>query len=222
MLNFSLNNVIAAKLLNRRFYFFRFNIKLLSRKKTLKICFVDLDGTLWPDKMIGNTLIKQFPTKSKEQILKFLKKDFDFVIAVSNQTLFARMDKVRIGVLMKYLWTLYGIRNRFFIDGYLLCHHHPNSSNLLLRTNCNCRKPLSGLLLSFQSRYGISFMSSVFIGDRISDVVCANTVGITNVYLIQHSDSFNKIESHITWPKSFYFRVIKDLEEVYADRDNET
>jgi len=52
------------------------------------------------------------------------------------------------------------------IDGIFYCPHSPTD-------NCNCRKPLPGLLQQIEDRFSLSVKDVPFIGDSISDIECA-------------------------------------------------
>ena len=55
------------------------------------------------------------------------------------------------------------------IDGIFYCPHAPDD-------NCNCRKPLPGLLQQIEERFSLSVKDVPFIGDSISDIECARAV----------------------------------------------
>jgi D-glycero-D-manno-heptose 1,7-bisphosphate phosphatase len=56
------------------------------------------------------------------------------------------------------------------ITASTLCYHHPDS-------NCNCRKPKTGLIDKLKNEYQIKMESSVFIGDYYTDVELAVAIG---------------------------------------------
>jgi D-glycero-D-manno-heptose 1,7-bisphosphate phosphatase len=198
------------------------SLKAGHRNSNLRVCFLDLDGTLWPDDTLGKILSKQVPSSSKMKILKNLRIDFDFIIAVSNQTIFARSKKIAKLQLFRYFWNLAMLQKRFNLDGFLICHHHPFANNPLLQANCINRKPSSEMLHSFGSRFGLDVDKSIFIGDRISDIACANGAGIEQAFLIFNSHSLHKIETNMKWPNHFMFRVINDFEELELSGEKTT
>lgn len=49
------------------------------------------------------------------------------------------------------------------IDEYVYCPHHP-------KDECDCRKPMTKLVLALAEKHGIDLTESFFVGDKISDV----------------------------------------------------
>ncbi len=58
----------------------------------------------------------------------------------------------------------------------LVCYHDD-------RDNCDCRKPLPGLLLQAASKYGVTLSASIMIGDRWRDVEAGRRAGCRTVLL---------------------------------------
>lgn len=56
------------------------------------------------------------------------------------------------------------------IDGYFHCPHAPEAS-------CSCRKPAPGLLLQAAGELNIDLSRSVLVGDKLSDLQAARSVG---------------------------------------------
>jgi D-glycero-D-manno-heptose 1,7-bisphosphate phosphatase len=52
------------------------------------------------------------------------------------------------------------------------CPHHPEISG-----PCNCRKPLPGMYLDAAAELGVDTNSSLFVGDRLRDVLPAQDLG---------------------------------------------
>ena len=56
------------------------------------------------------------------------------------------------------------------VDGIFFCPHAPADQ-------CNCRKPLPGLLFQIARRFSVSLENVPFIGDTLSDVEAARLAG---------------------------------------------
>jgi len=69
------------------------------------------------------------------------------------------------------------------------CPHTPNS-------NCNCRKPMPGMLLEAKYKHNINMKNSWMIGDKEADIIAANTAGITNTILVRSGHKINKADSN--------------------------
>jgi D-glycero-D-manno-heptose 1,7-bisphosphate phosphatase len=62
------------------------------------------------------------------------------------------------------------------IDGFYICPHDENQ--------CDCRKPKTGLFLqAFRDFPDISVENSVLIGDSISDIEAARTLGMSCIFI---------------------------------------
>ncbi|CAN5643871.1 D-glycero-beta-D-manno-heptose 1,7-bisphosphate 7-phosphatase [soil metagenome] len=58
------------------------------------------------------------------------------------------------------------------VDGVYHCPHHPDHTG-----PCECRKPGLGMYRQAAAEHGLDLASSVYIGDRLNDVLAALTTG---------------------------------------------
>ena len=65
------------------------------------------------------------------------------------------------------------------LDGAYFCPHHPDVTG-----PCDCRKPGTRLFEEARAALGIDFARSFFIGDRLSDVGPARTLGGTGFLVL--------------------------------------
>ncbi|PYO36399.1 MAG: hypothetical protein DMD74_04430 [Gemmatimonadetes bacterium] len=65
------------------------------------------------------------------------------------------------------------------LDGAYFCPHHPEVTG-----PCDCRKPGTRLFEEARAALGIDFACSFFIGDRLSDVGPARTLGGTGFLVL--------------------------------------
>jgi D-glycero-D-manno-heptose 1,7-bisphosphate phosphatase len=68
------------------------------------------------------------------------------------------------------------MRQTLPLDDFLICPHDD-------RDSCRCRKPLPGLLLEAQTRYGIDLAGSFLVGDRWRDIDAGRAAGCRTVLL---------------------------------------
>ena len=66
------------------------------------------------------------------------------------------------------------------IDATYFCPHHPKEGIGDLRTNCNCRKPKTGLLMKAIKEWNLDKNKCFLIGDKDSDIIAANRCGISS------------------------------------------
>jgi len=63
------------------------------------------------------------------------------------------------------------------IDAAYICPHAPSD-------NCNCRKPLPGLLLQAAADHAIDLSRSIMIGDALTDVAAGQNAGVGQTILL--------------------------------------
>jgi D-glycero-D-manno-heptose 1,7-bisphosphate phosphatase len=68
------------------------------------------------------------------------------------------------------------MRQTLPLDEFLICPHDDPDG-------CRCRKPLPGLLLEAQARYGIDLGNSFLVGDRWRDIDAGHAAGCRTVLL---------------------------------------
>lgn len=67
------------------------------------------------------------------------------------------------------------------IDGWFYCMHHPNAVIDGLRADCDCRKPRPGMVAQAEQRFPVDRARSFVVGDKMSDVGLAASIGATGV-----------------------------------------
>jgi len=102
------------------------------------------------------------------------------------------------------------------IDLFLFCPHLRDGKISGYDRECNCRKPMPGLLSEALRSFGVSPENAMMVGDSLRDVEAARTAGVCGYYIGKqalidqenvvrvHSFSdavahyLSKIESHVT------------------------
>ena len=185
--------------------------------QTLNI-FLDLDGVLWPDSGAGAILDAKnlaIGVKNLEFLSKYFQKPNIYI--VTNQTLAAR-GQIDYEVFQNSVdESLNFLINQGLLTDYRVCYHHPNALNAKLRQICFCRKPSPGMILDLIIKYNINALLSIFIGDRITDVVSAQLAGITRNYLIYNSKMLEFNDNAFNPPKSIHFSVINKFEDIEVE-----
>lgn len=98
-----------------------------------------------------------------------------FLVGVTNQPEVARGTQSRMMVES--------------INGYLLsqlpvleiyvCYHDDMD-------NCECRKPLPGLILQAAKKYGLDLSNSWMVGDRWKDITAGRAAGLKTIFVDYH------------------------------------
>jgi histidinol-phosphate phosphatase family protein len=69
------------------------------------------------------------------------------------------------------------------LEGFHYCPHHPTGTVAEYRTECRCRKPAPGLVLSAAQALGASVEDSWMVGDILDDVEAGRRAGCRTVLL---------------------------------------
>ena len=101
------------------------------------------------------------------------------VIVVTNQSgigrgMYTEADFERLSTWMVSQFA----KKRAVIDDVLFCPHHPQAKLEQYRQVCECRKPKPGMLTTAAARHDISLLSSIMVGDKLSDMEAAITAGL--------------------------------------------
>ena len=70
------------------------------------------------------------------------------------------------------------LQKKASIDKFYYCPHHPTEGTGIYLQNCNCRKPLPGMLLQAAHDLDIELGSSYMVGDTYRDMEAAKKVGV--------------------------------------------
>ena len=143
-----------------------------------KACFLDRDGVLIKEVnyLSSPNQVQIFPESVKA--LKILQKYQYRVIVVTNQAGVARgyfkessVSKVHKEIDRQLL--RYGLK----IDAYYYCPHHPDGTVREYSINCNCRKPMPGMILKAAQDFRLDLSKSFLLGDKMSDLLAAENAG---------------------------------------------
>jgi D,D-heptose 1,7-bisphosphate phosphatase len=149
-----------------------------------KAVFIDKDGTL-----ISNVPYNADPEKivlehGAIEGLRLLQLKGYALIVVSNQAgiahgYFREEDMLPVIARVKELLQEGGIE----LDGFYYCPHHPSGKIAQYAVNCECRKPLPGMILQAAEEMDIFLPESWMIGDILNDAEAGNRAGCQSVLL---------------------------------------
>ena len=145
-----------------------------------KAIFLDRDGVL-------NHEIYDYICRPEDfEVLTYqippLKKLYDegyLLIIITNQGGIAlkRYTEEQLAEMHAILFAAFEAKGAKITHAYY-CAHHPSVSE-----PCQCRKPLSGMLLEAIETYNIDPDLSVMIGDKSRDVEAANGAGVKGILI---------------------------------------
>jgi D-glycero-D-manno-heptose 1,7-bisphosphate phosphatase len=149
-----------------------------------KAVFIDKDGTLIPN--IPYNIDPGRITIEDETIegLRILKDEGFLFIVISNQSgiakgYFKEMD-------LEHVWNKISAllqRHEISIDAFYYCPHEPNGIVEQYAVECDCRKPLPGMILKAASQLKIDLSQSWMIGDILNDVEAGNRAGCSTILI---------------------------------------
>lgn len=192
----------------------RFYGKLISRR-LMNALFLDIDGTIWPDNGHGSLLKEMVIDSNTKRSILEIRKHFDFVILVTNQTLFARMSSVKSKDLELYFQNISSLQEQLKFDLFLACHHHINAQNVALQSSCDFRKPGIKMFLNSRDILGLELRNCVTIGDRLTDIISSADAGILDNFLLANTRAHEMNEGERAFRNEGYvFRLCSSLKDI--------
>lgn len=173
----------------------------------MKAIFLDKDGTLIDDLPYNVEQRRITLCAGAGAALRMLARlDYRFFV-VTNQDgvahgYFDEEDVRGVGDRLADLM----FREHVSLDGYYYCPHHPQGSVKRYAFECNCRKPLPGMLLKAAHEHAIDMRASWMIGDILHDVEAGNRAGCRTLLI----DNGNETEWRLG-PRRVPTRMASDL-----------
>lgn len=102
-------------------------------------------------------------------------------------------------------------KNGAHIDAFYFCPHHPEHGVGHYKLDCECRKPKDGMLKQAIMDLNIDPKQSVIIGDKLSDVLAGENLGIRGI-LVQtgHEICVEKIYKNVIIDDTL-LKIIKNI-----------
>jgi D-glycero-D-manno-heptose 1,7-bisphosphate phosphatase len=139
----------------------------------VRAAFLDRDGTIIEEKhYIADPDDVVLTSRAVEGMRAFREAGFKLVV-VTNQSGIARglYREADFRAVQDRLESILAAEGVAF-DGVFYCPHHPEFSG-----PCDCRKPGPGMYEQAHRNLGIELAHSVYVGDRMKDVLPANHFG---------------------------------------------
>jgi D-glycero-D-manno-heptose 1,7-bisphosphate phosphatase len=141
----------------------------------------DGEYTFTPEKLIVNNNVIEF-------LLEMKKRGY-LLFVITNQGgvgkgLYTKKEVVDMHKILENEFEKAGVR----MEKYLVCPHHPLSSN------CLCRKPGTLLLERAIALYDLDVKASYLIGDRDRDIEAAQHAGINPLLITSNSSLFSILD----------------------------
>ena len=173
--------------------------------------FIDRDGTINEQLGYINHLSRFVILPGVSEAVRLLNKNDWWAIIVSNQGGVARgyypIELVEeIHAFLKSSLK----EQRATIDGIFFCPHHPAGILPEYSSECDCRKPETGLIDRAREVFDIDMSSSYVVGDRHVDIELASRLNLKGV-LVKTGYGLGEIEYIIPEKRLKPHHVAEDL-----------
>lgn len=160
-----------------------------------KVLFIDRDGTIIsepPEDFQVDRMDKlAFEPDVIPALLSLQRAGFKLVMITNQDGLgtdsFPQVEFDGPHNLMMQILSSQGVQ----FDDVLICPHLPAD-------NCDCRKPKTKMVEAWLAEGALDVANSYVIGDRTTDVVLANNMGITGLHYAQNGLTWSAIEQQLT------------------------
>lgn len=151
-----------------------------------KAFFLDRDGVINVDKSYVYKVEDFEFIDGVFDTLKYIQSKGYKLFIVTNQSGIGRGYYTIEDFLNLTLWMKNEFKNNDInIEDVQYCPHAPEE-------NCNCRKPKTGMVDNILQKFDIDLENSWFVGDKDSDIKCANSANIKNSVQVKSGQDFDE------------------------------
>jgi D-glycero-D-manno-heptose 1,7-bisphosphate phosphatase len=147
--------------------------------------FIDRDGTISEEVGYINhpSRFRLFPFSA--EAIKILNDNGWLAIVITNQAGVARGYFSEDLVVSIHEQLKHELQNASAqLDGIYFCAHHPSVGEPPYRSDCDCRKPKTGLIDCATRDFQIDLAASWMIGDRYGDIELARNAGLRAAFVL--------------------------------------
>jgi D-glycero-D-manno-heptose 1,7-bisphosphate phosphatase len=151
-----------------------------------KAAFVDRDGVITVDSGFLHRVADLVFLPGAIEGLQRLQAAHYLLVVITNQSGIARgfyteADYLRLTGHMQQRLSAAGVQ----LSAVEYCPHLPDAQIARYRVDCDCRKPLPGMLRRAAAALNIDMASSVLVGDRAIDVQAGRSAGVGRCWLVR-------------------------------------
>lgn len=148
--------------------------------------FLDRDGTINIDHGYVSEIDDFIFIDGVIEALAELKKMGFALVLITNQSGIARGKFTEEQFLQLTEWMDWSLADRGVdLDGIYYCPHHPTEGIGEYQQQCECRKPMPGMLLAAQKELHIDMARSYIVGDKIDDLKAGIAAGVGHKVLVK-------------------------------------
>jgi D,D-heptose 1,7-bisphosphate phosphatase len=179
-----------------------------------KAIFINKDGTLI--KEVPNNVNPKFVTLNEGVVegLKLLQARGYYLILITNQEGIAYgyfKEQALLGAIYRVeeLLKFKGV----YLDGHMLCPHHPNGKVRKYAVDCDCRSPKPGLLINAAKKYNLDLENSWILGNLPEDIEAGNLAGCQTVLIQTETELDSEIlKEDVKKPQGIFVDITKAAE----------
>ncbi|HEV8335553.1 MAG TPA: HAD family hydrolase [Candidatus Polarisedimenticolia bacterium] len=157
----------------------------MSPAAAARAVFLDRDGTLAEEVGYVNHASRLRLLPGSAAALRRIREAGLLSVVVTNQSGVAR-DYFEEAIVHQAHERLRGLlaAEGTSVDAVYYCPHHPREGIPPYRQDCDCRKPLPGMLLRASRELGIDLARSYMVGDGVVDVGAGRAAGTTTILVL--------------------------------------
>lgn len=155
-----------------------------------KALFLDRDGVINDGSLYYTYKLEDFKILPDViEAIKIAKSNNYLVLVVTNQSGIAKgiYTMGDVDIIHSYFSNLLKL-HKTKIDGFYVCPHHPSVSE------CDCRKPKTGMLEQAIKDFNIRPEISYLIGDSVRDVQAAESMHIKGIRIEKNESILNIVK----------------------------
>jgi D-glycero-D-manno-heptose 1,7-bisphosphate phosphatase len=144
--------------------------------------FLDRDGTINIEKGYVHCIDQWEWIPGAVDAIVALKKAGFLVIIVTNQAGIARGYYNETDMANLHAWINDELKpHGAVIDGFYHCPHHPEFGTI---RECECRKPMPGMIFEASREFDIDLGRSWLVGDKVSDIQAGLAAGVQSILVL--------------------------------------
>ena len=166
----------------------------MSKKE--KAVFLDRDGVINEERGYVHTPEQFVLIPRVIDAIRRLRSGGFKVVVVTNQSGVARgfFDIAAVDRLHRHLQSVLAAEGEQ-VDGIYYCPHHREGTVTEYAVDCDCRKPMPGLLLRAANELCVDLGVSYLIGDKLSDIQAGRRAGVKKTFLVRTGHSLSAEET---------------------------
>jgi D-glycero-D-manno-heptose 1,7-bisphosphate phosphatase len=147
--------------------------------------FMDRDGTVCEEVGYVNHVSRSRLLPRSAEAVRLVNEAGFFAVLVTNQSGVARglFDEALVRAVHEQLaQSLASAGAR--LDAFYFCPHHPREGHPPYRVECECRKPLPGMLTRAAREHDLDLGASWMVGDSLVDLEAGAAAGASTVHVL--------------------------------------